>query len=242
MILQKMTATFGRLDHATLEPGPGLTVIQAPNEGGKSTWAAFLRAMLYGINTREKDKTGYIAEKNRYAPWSGVPMEGELALTWRGRNILLRRFARRTTPFGGFEAVYADSGDPVPELTADRAGELLVGAGREVYERSAFVGQGSAVVTPAAELEKRIAALVSSGEEEVSYSQTERRLKDWANRRRSNRANGLIPELDEALAQVESDLERLARTRQELALSRAETVRLQEERRQLEQEQEVHPS
>lgn len=88
MILQKLTATFGRLDHTVLEPGPGLTVIQAPNEGGKSTWAAFLRAMLYGINTREKDKTGYIAEKNRYAPWSGAPMEGELALRWRGRDIL----------------------------------------------------------------------------------------------------------------------------------------------------------
>lgn len=110
MILQKLTATFGRLDHTVLEPGPGLTVIQAPNEGGKSTWAAFLRAMLYGINTREKDKTGYIAEKNRYAPWSGAPMEGELALRWRGRDILVRRFAKRTSPFGGFEAVYADSG------------------------------------------------------------------------------------------------------------------------------------
>ena len=240
MILQKLTATFGRLDHAVLEPGPGLTVIQAPNEAGKSTWAAFLRAMLYGINTREKDKTGYIAEKNRYAPWSGAPMEGELALRWRGRDILVRRFAKRTSPFGGFEAVYADSGDPVPELTADRAGELLVSVGREMYERSAFVGQGSSVVTPAAELEKRIASLASTGEEDVSYSETERRLKDWANRRRSNRANGLIPELDGELRQVEADLDRLARNRNELAQAQAETARLRTERAALEQEQAIH--
>ena len=46
MRIKKMTASFGRLQNATLEPGPGLTIIQAPNEGGKSTWAAFLRAML----------------------------------------------------------------------------------------------------------------------------------------------------------------------------------------------------
>ena len=50
MKIKKLTATFGALDHAALEPGPGLTVITAPNESGKSTWAGFLKAMLYGID------------------------------------------------------------------------------------------------------------------------------------------------------------------------------------------------
>ena len=95
MKIQTMTATFGALSRGVLEPGPGLTVIYGPNEGGKSTWAGFLRAMLYGINTRERDKEGYLAEKNRYAPWSGAPMEGELRLVWRGEEITLRRFAKK---------------------------------------------------------------------------------------------------------------------------------------------------
>ena len=58
MRIKSMTATFGKLDHARLEPGPGLTLIHAPNEGGKSTWAAFWRTMLYGIDTRGRDKKG----------------------------------------------------------------------------------------------------------------------------------------------------------------------------------------
>ena len=66
------------LEGARLELGPGLNVIQAPNEGGKSTWAGFLKAMLYGIDTRDRDRKGYLADKNRYQPWSGAPMEGEL--------------------------------------------------------------------------------------------------------------------------------------------------------------------
>ena len=49
MKILEMTATFGGLDHATLRPGPGFTLVEAPNEAGKSTWAAFLRAMLYGF-------------------------------------------------------------------------------------------------------------------------------------------------------------------------------------------------
>ncbi|HIT28613.1 MAG TPA: AAA family ATPase, partial [Candidatus Faecousia gallistercoris] len=53
MILCSMTATFGKLDGEALSFSPGLNLITAPNEWGKSTWCAFLLAMLYGIDTRQ---------------------------------------------------------------------------------------------------------------------------------------------------------------------------------------------
>ena len=106
MKIKSMTATFGKLNSARLTPGPGLTLIHAPNEGGKSTWCAFWRAMLYGIDTRDRDKKGYLADKNRYQPWSGAPMEGELELEWEGRSVTIRRGPRGNTPFGAFSAVY----------------------------------------------------------------------------------------------------------------------------------------
>ncbi len=202
MKIKRMTATFGALDGAVLEPDRGLTVISAPNEGGKSTWAGFLKAMLYGIDTRERDKTGFLADKNRYQPWSGAPMAGELQVEWQGKDVTIRRFASRSNPFGGFEAVYTATGDPVPGLTAANVGEQLTGAGREVFLRSAFVGQGGAAIAPSGELEARVAALATSGEEDVSYSAAERTLKDWRNRRRANRANGLIPQIEEERAEL----------------------------------------
>ncbi|MFQ9915782.1 MAG: hypothetical protein ACLRWQ_04735 [Flavonifractor plautii] len=54
------------------------------------------------------------------------------------------------------------------------------------------MGQGGAAIDGAPALEARIAALASSGEEDVSYSQVERRLRDWLNRRKHNKT-GLIP-------------------------------------------------
>lgn len=54
MILCSMTATFGKLDGEALSFSPGLNLITAPNEWGKSTWCAFLLAMLYGIDTRQR--------------------------------------------------------------------------------------------------------------------------------------------------------------------------------------------
>ena len=195
MKILKMRATFGKLQSAELALGEGLNVIEAPNEGGKSTWSAFLRAMLYGINTKERDRQGYLAEKNRYQPWSGAAMEGSVELLWQGRSVTLRRGPKGSTPFGRFEAVYTGTAELVPGLTGDNAGETLTGVPREVFERSAFVGQGGAAIDGAPALEARIAALASSGEEDVSYSQVERRLRDWLNRRKHNKT-GLIPRLE----------------------------------------------
>ena len=42
MKIYSMTATFGKLENQTLTLQPGLNVISAPNEWGKSTWCAFL--------------------------------------------------------------------------------------------------------------------------------------------------------------------------------------------------------
>lgn len=203
MKIKTMTATFGKLQGERLTLEPGLNVITAPNEGGKSTWCAFLKAMFYGIDTRDRDRKGHLADKNRYQPWSGTPMEGEITLEWQGQDITIRRGPRGNVPFGSFSAVYTGTEEPVPGLTADTCGQMLLGVGREVYERSAFIGQsGTLAIRSAPELEARIAALVSSGEEDVSFSQVERQLKEWLNRRKVNKSVGRIPQLEEEQAEL----------------------------------------
>ena len=239
MRIVRMKASFGTLRNRELTLGEGLNIIEAPNEGGKSTWSAFLRAMLYGVNTKERDRQGYIAEKNRYQPWGGGPMEGSVELIWQGQSITLRRSAKGSTPFGQFEAVYTDTGAPVPGLTGANAGEVLTGVPREVFERSAFVGQGGAAIDGAPALEARIAALASSGEEDVSYSQVERRLRDWLNRRKHNKT-GLIPRLEEELSSIDAALARQAKAFRLAQEARREIDRLQAEHALLEAERDAH--
>ena len=47
MKINRMTATFGRLDNDTMEFHDGLNVIVRPNESGKSTWCSFIRGISY---------------------------------------------------------------------------------------------------------------------------------------------------------------------------------------------------
>lgn len=180
MDILHLTGTFGRLDHSELSLAPGLNVLYAPNETGKSTWGAFIRTMLYGLSTRER---GPLADKNRYAPWTGATMQGRMDLTTHGDACtLLRETRRAASPLGEFSCTYTGTGTPVPGITGQNAGEVLLGVPREVFERSAFIGQNALAVDQDAELERRIAALITTGEEDTSYTESYDRLKKQLNR------------------------------------------------------------
>ena len=114
MQIEQMSATFGRLNGSQLDLQPGLNVICAPNESGKSTWCRFLQNMLYGVPTKER---GLLADKNRYAPWSGSPMQGRLLLrNGDARYTLLRETRRATAPMGDARLTYTGTADPVPGI------------------------------------------------------------------------------------------------------------------------------
>ena len=224
--IHRLTASFGKLQGQTLELNDGLNIIEAPNETGKSTWCSFLLAMLYGINSRERDKLGFIAEKNRFAPWSGIPMSGRMDCRVGEQELTLTRTTRRqTAPMAEFQAVYSGTGDTVPNLTGQSCGETLLGVSREVYERSAFIRQSGLSITQDAGLERRIASLITSGEEETSYSETADILKRQLNRRRHNKT-GQIPTLEMELQLIRQKLDEMEQLEAQLHSSQAETEAL----------------
>ena len=229
MIIRRMKGTFGTLAGEELKLGEGLNIIYAPNESGKSTWCAFLRAMLYGVDTAQRAKGGQLPDKTKYAPWSGAPMEGELELEHGGKRITLRRWtAAPNAPMREFSAVYTGTDIPVPGMTASDAGEQLTGVSADVFCRSAFIGQGGVAVTGTPELEKRISAIVTSGEEESSYTEADAQLRAWQRKRRSGQ-HGAIPALDGQIAEVEGKLQALEAGVQEQKLLAQELDETQRE-------------
>lgn len=200
MMIKKLDATFGKLDGESLELHEGLNIIAAPNESGKSTWCAFIRAMLYGIDSSERQKAGFVPDKTRYAPWSGASMQGSMRIESAGNDITLVRTTKTASaPMREFSAVYTGTNTPVEGLSGSNAGETLTGVSRDVFRRSAFIEQGGVAVTHSAELEKRISAIVSTGEEDCSYTEADAVLRQWQRKRRFNRY-GRLPELEDELS------------------------------------------
>ena len=226
MRIYAMTATFGKLEHETLTLQPGLNIIEAPNEWGKSTWCAFLVAMLYGIETRVHSTKTALADKERYAPWSGTPMSGRIDLNWKGRDITIERRSKGRSIFGVFRAYETESGLEVPELTADNCGQQLLGVEKSVFTRAGFLKLTDLPVTEDKALWRRLNALVTTGDESGAADELEQKLRDLRNRCRANRANGLIPQ---ALAQQQALTDKL----QQLQTLQAQAQRLTQRQKEL---------
>ena len=240
MQLLHANATYGKLDQARLDLQPGLNVICAPNEGGKSTWCRFLLAMFYGLNTRQR---GDLADKNRFQPWSGSLMQGKLELSVGGKELTLsRRTQRPDAPLGVFSCTYSGTDTPVPGLDAARCGETLLGVPQSVYQRCAFIPSGSLAIDADADLERRISALISTGDEKISFSQVESRLKKQLRQRKYNRS-GSIPLLEAEIAGLRAAQQeaqtltgQLENLQQQLSQAREDQARRRQARLQVAQE------
>ena len=240
MQLLHANATYGKLDQARLDLQPGLNVICAPNEGGKSTWCRFLLAMFYGLNTRQR---GDLADKNRFQPWNGSLMQGKLELSAGDKELTLsRRTQRPDAPLGVFSCTYSGTDTPVPGLDAARCGETLLGVPQSVYQRCAFIPSGSLAIDADADLERRISALISTGDEKISFSQVESHLKKQLRQRKYNRS-GSIPLLEAEIAGLRAAQQeaqtltgQLENLQQQLSQAREDQARRRQARLQAAQE------
>ncbi len=195
MQILSMTATFGKLQNDTLTLKPGLHIIEAPNEWGKSTWCAFLVSMLYGVDTKARTTKDTLADKEHYKPWSGSPMSGSMDIDWNGRRITVQRRTKGRIPMGEFYAFETDTGLEVKELTAENCGQMLLGVERSVFTRSGFLRFSDLPVEQDEALRSRLNALVTTGDESGTAQTLGQKLKELKNKCRFNRS-GLLPQAE----------------------------------------------
>lgn len=227
MIIHKMTAAFGMLKNDTLELSEGLNIVYAPNERGKSTWCGYIKAMLYGIDSSTREKAGIKPDKVRFAPWSGTPMAGSMDIEFDGAEITLFRQGRENSPMRDFTAAFTGTSNEVRSIDPTAVGETLLGVSKDVFERTAFIGQGKMSVGGSAELEKRISAIVQTGEEKSSATEVEERIKAAMRRRRYNKS-GRLPEIELELQEIRESLaesEREAEKGEELKKAKREALK-----------------
>jgi uncharacterized protein YhaN len=134
---------FGKLAGRELELGPGLTVVHGPNESGKSTTHAALRASLFGLaagGRRTRDETAAI---DRYRPWGDARYGAVLELAdTAGRRMRLEwdfdrsRFAVRDAATGADLTAEHGAGTD-PRVLA----RTLYGIDRDIYLRLGCVDQ-----------------------------------------------------------------------------------------------------
>jgi uncharacterized protein YhaN len=112
---------FGRFEHLDLALGSGLNVLHGPNEAGKSTLLAFVRAVLFGFERKSSPA--------RYEPVGGSSIGGELHLLTRQGPMIVRRTGSPRR-YDGQLALRGPAGELLEEA---RLADALGGIGRDLY-------------------------------------------------------------------------------------------------------------
>lgn len=136
-LIRLYIAGFGNLQDYSYEFGDGINVITAPNGWGKSTFAAFLRSMFYGLgDTRARS----IAEnpRKRYAPWTGGAFGGNLEIEIDGKQYRIERFFGAKESGDTFTLYDLDTGK-TSDAYSSMIGEELFGIDADGFSRTVFM-------------------------------------------------------------------------------------------------------
>ena len=130
---------FGKLSRFSYDFSDGMNVILQENGFGKTTFAAFLKAMFYGLSGTGKTSV-LLNERKRYKPWQGGAFGGNLVFEQDGRRYLIERFFGEKDKDETFVLYDDATGMESQDYTAN-IGEELFSLDAQAFERSIFMPQ-----------------------------------------------------------------------------------------------------
>ncbi len=200
-ILSCHIENFGRLHDYSVTFSGGANRICEENGWGKSTFAAFLRAMFYGL---EGDRKRSIEEneRKRYQPWQGGVFGGQIVFEIQGKTYLISRVFKDKEANDEFELRDAKTNLPSGDYT-DRIGEEIFKINRESFARTVFIEQNRCETSPTDDIHAKVGHLADHTNDLNHFEAAVARLTELINQWNPKRATGSIAKRNEEIARYE---------------------------------------
>lgn len=183
MIINKINiSSFGKHNNLQLSVSPNLNIIFGPNESGKTTLQEFIKAMLYGMNSRGKSIN--TNERTKYTPWQTTNnvMGGEIVFEHNGIQYSLKREFGKTKRLDKSALFNNVSGEEIDLKDGTEPGEFLFDITQPTFENTVFIKQLSSDISAKGNENEEILAKLSNlsgtGDEELSVKVVDGRLKN----------------------------------------------------------------
>lgn len=178
MYIEKISiASFGSISERTYELTDGVNIVCGENESGKSTIAAFIKFVLYGMSGKTQDES--MTEKSRYTSWSTGISSGSLVINDDGKRYRVERELLPAAKASGKETVKIIDLESGRELHSTRSpGEFFFGVGEDLFRQTAFSAQGSQNSINTAGVNNAINNILFSADESVSVKTALKKLDE----------------------------------------------------------------
>ena len=214
-------AGFGTFTDFKLSFDEGLNVILQPNGWGKTTLAAYIKAMLYGFDRKRKRDVSE-NERLRYKPWKGKKYGGTLDFEYDGHEYCILRSFGATASGDTCKIVDIGSGQAV-DLKGQEPGEWVFGLDCAAFQKSVFVGQnGFALDGSTAGLRNRLNAFVNEADDVAGLDSAKAALDERRKFYVKTGGRGRIAEISQQMARLVD-----ARARQDMQVSQVAQLHTQ---------------
>ncbi len=205
---------FGKLREFSYEFTEGLNVICTENGWGKSTFAAFLRAMFYGLPAASARTRLEEAERRKYRPWDGGVMGGYLEFEANGKEYRAERTFGKKEAEDTFRLIDLSTNLESADFSSE-LGKELFGLDKEAYSRSTYLPQnkifdGGMNDSIGKKLGKLAEGDDDSGNFDKAYAQLDELRKKYIPDRQKDE-KGYVAELTRKLSEAQAKLENCRR-------------------------------
>lgn len=180
---------FGKLHDLSFEFTEGVNNICQNNGWGKSTFAAFVRAMFYGLEG-EKKRSVTENERKRFRPWQGGVFGGNLAFEAHGKRYFLTRTFGEKDQQDTFELRDLNTNLESQDYSA-KIGEELFHINSASFMRTMYIGQNDCEAGLTDDINAKIGNLVDDSNDINNFERANERL-DAIVKLLNNRSSGSI--------------------------------------------------
>ena len=162
MKLKKCHITnFGTLKNQDYDFNGGLNEFFLGNGEGKTTLAAFLRAVLYGmddVKPKSKNNPRPFCERTRYYPFDGGEYGGSLEIEANGKSWRIERRFDEKKGVNDDIKLFCDAAEmPLPKTSA---GEYILGIDKASFGRTLFIDRSDLEITASESISAKLNDIV----------------------------------------------------------------------------------
>lgn len=195
---------FGKLSNLSINFQEGINVINESNAWGKSTLAAFLKAMFYGLDAK-KEAGAFEKERNIYRPWQGGVFGGELDFEMDGKRFRISRSFGRTEKTDEFHLydlhTNLESFDYSEEIGAE-----VFDLDSASFKRTIFIAQNDCIGGVSDRINAKLGNLAENTDDINNFDSASRHLKDILNQLTPDRVTGSIKKRKNYITQLTQEL------------------------------------
>ncbi len=202
---------FGKLQSFDYSFEKGLNILLEENGWGKSTLAAFIKAMLYGMPASSKQSLDE-NERKKYMPWQGGAYGGSLEFsTATGKYRIERFFGAKES--GDSFALYDLATNCESARYSSRIGEELFGIDADGFARTVYLSQHAVIAkgdnnSITAKLGDLLDDVDDIGSFDDAMAALEKRRKYY----KMTGERGRIADIEREIASLRAQIEQLSRT------------------------------